>query len=695
VVSTFVKRRTFRERLGLLAQAPAPVAAVIAVQLWLFPVPLGVWVQGVVFGLLGSLMAIGLGLVYRLNKTVNFAQGDLGTAPAVLAVGLVALSGVNYFLGLVTGLASVIVLTVIIETVVIRRFVRASRLVLTVVTIGLSQALVVLSLLIPRLWGETPIASAVVSFPWHAALDLSPVVLDANDLVASIVSLLCLVTVWLWFNRSDIGIAVRATGDGRDRAAMLGIPVNRLQTVTWVVAGLLSFVSVFFKATILGLPLDPTFSLTALVTALAALALGGFSDLPIVAASAVALGILEEGVAWDQPTNPPLVLAVVAAVVLAAVLVRQLVATRSKRDVGSGWTLIGSIREMPNSIRGQPEVRIGMPLGVLIIAAAASLAPLWMGPGTLIDWSTLFGLAIVGCSIVVVTGWLGQVSLAQMSLAAVGATVSAVALLDWGWDLSLALLLGGAAGAVVAVVVGVPTLRLDGIFVGVTTLAFGLATSGYLLDPAEFSWIPAGRLGTVRFFTVPLGTQSSIYELCLGVGVLVLAGLHGLRHSRSGRVLRALPSNERAAAAYGVRSARAKLSGFAISGFVAGVAGCLLLVVNQQYTETSFDIPTSLAVFTATAVGGLSSTLGAVVGAALVEGSAIFLPPSWQLFPSAFGVIIVLLAFPGGVSGLWFAARDRVLDRRSNRRIASTSDDSDGHPAAGAALGGSDGAVAV
>ena len=70
----------------------------------LFPVPLGVWVQGLVLGLLGSLMAVGLGLTYRLNKVVNFAQGDLGTAPAVLAVGLVGLSGVNYFLGLATGL---------------------------------------------------------------------------------------------------------------------------------------------------------------------------------------------------------------------------------------------------------------------------------------------------------------------------------------------------------------------------------------------------------------------------------------------------------------------------------------------------------------------------------------------------------------------------------------------------------------
>ena len=134
------------------------VAAVLVVQLVLFPMPLGVWLQGVVLGLLGSLMAIGLGLTYRLNKVINFAQGDLGTAPAVLAVGLIGFSGVNYFLGLFTGLVASVLLTAAVEIIVVRRFRRSPRLILTVATIGLSQLLVVLSLLIPRIWGQTPIA---------------------------------------------------------------------------------------------------------------------------------------------------------------------------------------------------------------------------------------------------------------------------------------------------------------------------------------------------------------------------------------------------------------------------------------------------------------------------------------------------------------------------------------------------------
>jgi branched-chain amino acid transport system permease protein len=650
------------------------VVAVLALQLALFPVPLGVFIQGLVLGLLGSLMAVGLGLVYRLNKVVNFSQGDLGTAPAVLAVGLISFSGVNYFVGLATGLVAAVLLTAVVEILVIRRFRRSPRLILTVVTIGLSQLLVVISLLIPRIWGEAPISTAVVNFPWRVTWHIAPVVFDANNLVAVIVSVACLAGVSLWFTRTDVGIAVQAAGDRRDRASMLGIPVGWLQSITWVVAGTLSFVSIFFQAAILGLPLDPTYGLTALVTALAALALGNFTELPVIAASAVALGVLQQGIAWNEPTNPALGLAVLAAVVFAAIIVRQLFARRSDREVEATLSLAGSVRDLSASARELTEVRAAKPTGALIAFAAVCTLPLWMGAGELLRASALVALAVVGCSIVILTGWSGQVGLGQMSFAAVGGVIGAVALIDWHWDLSLTLLLAGAAAGAVAVVVGLPTLRLDGMFAAVTTLAFALAASGYLLVPAEFSWIPQGQVGVPYLFGISITSQTSTFELCFGVLVLVLIAMQGLRHSRIGRVLRALPANQRAASSYGVRVVWAKLTAFALSGFVAGLAGCLFLVVNQQYEVTSFLGSASLVVFTATAVGGLGSALGAVLGAAIVEGSAVYLPPSWQLFPAALGVIIVLILFPRGLAGLCYDLRDWAVEalRRRHHAAAST-----------------------
>ncbi len=657
------------ERGATVVTTVAPVAAVVVAQVLLFPMPVGVWVQGVVLGLLGSLMAVGLAIVYRLNRVVNFAQGDLGSAPAVLAFGLVGLSGVDYFVGLATGLVGVVVLTAVAETVVVRRFVRSPRLVLTVATIGLSQLLIVVSLLIPNIWGEASISTAAAHAPFHLSLRLAPVLFTADDLVAVVVSVLALGAVALWFKRTDIGIATRATGDRRDRAAMLGIPVNRLQTITWVVAGVLSYLSVFLKAAIVGLPLDPTFSLTALASALGALALGGFTDLPVVALAAVAIGTLEQGVAWDQPARPTLVLAVIAAVVLFGMFFRQLVRApgTGTRGAGGQWVLASGTRDLPAALRGLAEVRLGAGAGAIVLAAFMITLPQWLGPGSLLEVSDLLALAVVGCSLVVLTGWAGQVSLGQMSFAAVGGVATAAATVDWHWDLSLALLLAGAAGAAVALVVGLPTLRLEGVFVAVTTLAFGLAVSGYLLDRAEFSWIPGGQLVTPRVFGVPVTTEPAVYATCLGVVVLAVAALHGLRRSRFGRVLRALSTNELAVAGYGADVRRAKLNAFAVSGCIAGVAGGLLVLVNQQYIESPFTATASVAVFTATAVGGLGSVLGAISGAAVVEGSAVFLPPSWQLFPSAVGVLLVLLAFPGGIASLVLGARDRLVAVAAHR----------------------------
>jgi hypothetical protein len=96
---------------------------------------------------------------------------------------------------------------------------------------------------------------------------------------------------------------------------------------------------------------------------------------------------------------------------------------------------------------------------------------------------------------------------------------------------------------------------------------------------------------------------------------------------------------------------------------MAGVAGCLLLIGNDTYTEASQLMTPALGilVFTATAVGGLGAATGAVIGAALIEGSSVFLPPSWQPLPAGLGILLVLLAFPEGLSGPLFRARDRLV----------------------------------
>ena len=133
----------------------APAVLLVA-QLVLLPVPLGTFVAGALAGLVGSLAAVGLALVWRASRVINFAAGDLGIVPATLAVLLADQWGWNYWACAAAGLAAAVVLGVAVEGLIIRRFFDAPRVLLTVATIGLAQLLGFGALILPRAWGASP-----------------------------------------------------------------------------------------------------------------------------------------------------------------------------------------------------------------------------------------------------------------------------------------------------------------------------------------------------------------------------------------------------------------------------------------------------------------------------------------------------------------------------------------------------------
>jgi branched-chain amino acid transport system permease protein len=307
--------------------------------------------------------------------------------------------------------------------------------------------------------------------------------------------------------------------------------------------------------------------------------------------------------------------------------------------------------------------------GLAVFLGAVVGLGFWLGPADQQKAATVACFCLITLSVVVLTGWAGQVSLGQMSFVAVGAVAGAVAVSTWHWDLSLAMLLAGACGAVAAVLVGLPALRLRGPYLAVATLAFALATTGYLLNRNTISWIPTGRIERPQLLaSIGLGSEGRMYAVCAVVALLGLLAVQGIRNSHTGRMLRAVRGNERAAQAYGVRLFRAKLTAFAISGFLAGVAGCLLTMISQQYSETPYGADQSVAVFTAAVVGGVGSIAGAVIGAIFAKGGTWFLPPEWQLLPSAVGVLGVLMLLPGGLADVGFRTRDVLARKLAIRR---------------------------
>jgi branched-chain amino acid transport system permease protein len=218
-------------------------------------------------------------------------------------------------------------------------------------------------------------------------------------------------------------------------------------------------------------------------------------------------------------------------------------------------------------------------------------------------------------------------------------------------------------------VVGLPALRVRGLFLAVTTLAFTITASAYLLNPEYFGWIPRGRVERPPLFgAIDLEPQANTYRLCLVFLVAVVVAMTGVRRSRTGRALLALRENERGAQAFGIDLTRTKLTAFALSGGLAAAAGCVLVHVTQRFDAADYGALTSLEAFTSTVVGGVGTLAGGILGALFSRGGTWFLRGNWRLLPSAVGVLVVLLAFPSGLSGLLFTWRDRWLASFARRR---------------------------
>jgi ABC-type branched-subunit amino acid transport system ATPase component/ABC-type branched-subunit amino acid transport system permease subunit len=637
--------------------------------------------KGVVGGLIIALVAMGIVLVYRSSRVINFAVGAMGVPATALFAIMAGKHGWPYWPAVIAALIVGTLTGTVIELAVIRRLFRSPRVIVLVATIGVAQLCEAVTLSLP----EYRTGSLQTQFPlpfsgvWHPGLDVE---VGASQVLVLIVVPLITAALWWLLGHTAFGDAVRASATNVDLARMTGISPKLVSTAVWSIAGFLSTVAVLLTASDQGSTDLVHIGPDTLLRGMAAALIGGMVSFPRAALGAIAIGIFDRVLFFNYTTETGLVQFVLFLLVLV------LVARVSKRDAettGASFQFAPRVAAVPERLKSIWWVRRIPQLVAGLALLAAILLPLLSDRSERHQtWTTIVAFALCAVSVVVLTGWAGQLSLGQMAFAGLGAltaaTVSRGLAVDIGWHdtrilhgslpvigFPWSMLIGAALACLVAVLVGVGALRVRGLLLAISTLAFAIAAQVYLFNRPFFT----GGRSTVQIPRADLGPfelthkNRTFYYFTLFVLVVVLLVVGHLRRTGIGRAIVGVRENELAASAMTVSPARSKLTAFALGGFVVGLGGTLLGAVNLTFgpSERYFLVEDSLRLVSIAVIGGLGSLTGAVVGALWVVGLPAFWPQNElvPLFTSSIGLLLILLYIPGGFVQIGYYARDSLL----------------------------------
>jgi sulfate-transporting ATPase len=435
---------------------------------------------------------------------------------------------------------------------------------------------------------------------------------------------------------------------------MLGISPDLVAGANWGLAGGLAVVAAILIVNVSGLNVVNLALLV--VPGLAAALVGGFRSFPLTLAGGVLIGVLESEVAFLQTkVDDPAALqgwgrAVPFLVIIGVLMVR-----------GRALPLRSEAAERPPQV-GTGRVR-GGPV-VALVAIGIALVAFGLPANGVEAATTTATTAIIVLSLVVVTGYAGQLSLAQFALAGAGAWIAARLVVNHDLPFELAALVGVAGAVPVGLVVGLPALRARGVNLAVATLGLSLVLESLILNnPQRTGGITGTQIGAVDFFGIDFDTTRHPERYAvLALSCFVVLGLMvaNLRRGRVGRRLVAVRTNERAAAALGISVVGAKLYAFAVAAAIAAVGGVLIAFRRPTVVfYPTFSVFESILVVLYAVIGGIGFVLGALFGAAVAPGA---------LVPTAFGdlldndrvvqlllgvvVVAVLLWLPNGLASL-------------------------------------------
>ena len=627
--------------------------------------------------------ALGLGLVltYRGSGVINLAYGAMAMYPTYVyaelrSSGNLVLPGVpgTHDLGSAVGALPALVIALLVAVVlglltygaVIRPLRRAPPLASVVAAVGIT---LILQAVVSLRFGTDPIALGPL-LPQHA-LTVAGTRVPADRLYLVGMLALVLIAATLLYRHTRFGLVSRGATEAESATELLGYSPVRIGALNWVIGAVVAALFGIALAPLAGL--SPSGYSLLVVPALVAALAGRLRSAALAAAAGLVLGILQSlatdvRLPWEW-LGPQTIRTVLPFVAL--VLVLMAVGTPVPRRGTEGAARLPPAPAASHPLRVMGAILVGG-AGAVVVLDGAYRSALTV---------TLIG-ALLCLSLVVLTGYAGQISLAQMSFAGVAGFFLSGAASDWGLGFPVGALLAALVAGACGLVVGLPALRARGMTIAIMTLGAALAVEELIFRNLSNGILSSNDITPARLLGIDLAATGSdgrpraaFVVLVVVVLAAVAFAIMRLRVSALGLRMLAVRGNERAAAASGVNVGRTKLAAFVFSAFVAGIAGTLTGYQQSALSDQSFGISRSLVVLAVAYLGGIGSVAGAIVGGLVIPGGLVptlaeraFHLGRYETLFAGVAVVAVALRNPEGVASSLRRVSERAqLGRAANR----------------------------
>jgi ABC-type branched-subunit amino acid transport system ATPase component/ABC-type branched-subunit amino acid transport system permease subunit len=599
-------------------------------------------VLGLGAGAIYALLAQGIVLIYRASGVLNFAQGAMAMAGSFMFYDFTVRHHWGSAQAFVVSVLLCALLGMLIFLFIMRPLRAASSLARLIATLGI---LVILeSAATIRYTASTQFVSSWL--PSNSITLPGQIVVGRDRLYLAAIVTACAVLLGFLSRRTRVGLATTGMAENPRAAATVGWSPDLLGLLTWSIGTGLAGAAGILIIPITGLSVD---SVTWIVVpAMAAALIGGFNSFGLTLLGGLGIGILQSEVSRyvhteGAPTALPLVLIILVLVVR-----------------GKSLPLRGHLLDRLPQL-GTGRFRLGAVVPVVAVVAVAMIE----FPDSWVSALTVSCIAaILLLSVVVLTGYAGQLSLAQYALAGTGALVAAHMVIDYGLPFELAIVIGVGASVVFGVLFSLPALRTRGVNLAIVTLGMGVAIRDMVFNTQKYSGIFSAGLdvGNQTLFGIHLNAavHPTPYAL-VTLGFLVVSAwvVCNVRRGTAGRRLIAVRTNERAAASLGISVFKAKIYAFAVSAGLAGLAGILLAFTSQSINfAQTFDPLLSITIVLLAVVGGVGYVIGPLFGATIANdgfpggiiaqhfGSGA----NWLALIGGVIVIVILVQDPNGMA---------------------------------------------